>query len=222
MSLQIQDIDASVDLLAALLWRHDNAENLTALLTKKQEWYAVNQSGFWDDWYRDVFDIRTANDFGRAVWAIILGVPLNKLVSQVGTSKPTWGFSRSNRNFGHGNFTAVGSTSVALPAEQQRAILQLRYLSITGRNTIPELNRIMAYVFRNEGPVYVLDGLDMTITYVFNFEPSPFITFIINNLYLLPRPAAVRVKYIVASRPAFGFGVYNKNFDNSNFAAPLI
>lgn len=219
MSFQIQEFDASVNLLEALLWRHDNAENLTKLLDEKQTWYSTNHGGFWDDWYRDVFDIRTANSFGRSVWAIVLGVPLTKLVSYVGTGKPTWGFSTKNRNFGNGNFTQFGFTPVALPAEQQRAILQLRYLSLTGRNTIPELNRIMAYVFRNDGPVYVLDGLDMTITYVFNFEPSPFITFIINNLDLLPRPAAVRVKYIVASRPAFGFGMYNKNFDDSTFAA---
>lgn len=220
MSLRIQELSTAVDVLTALLWRHNNAENLTSLLTAKHAWYLENQSDFWENWYRDVFDIRTCNEFGCAVWAIILGVKLNFLIAPSSGPK-SWGFGTFNVNFGNGNFGLQQSSSVFLTLEQKRTILRLRYLTLTGRMTVPEINRTMAYVFRNDGPVYVLDGLDMTMVYVFKFAPTPLLRFILDNLDILPRPAAVKVSYIVSTRPVFGFGDFNKNFNNGTFATPL-
>ena len=68
----IQEFDFSVDLLRALLWQYEDATGLQALLRQKSEWYTVNQTAFWSNWERDVFDLTTANDFGCAVWGIIL------------------------------------------------------------------------------------------------------------------------------------------------------
>ena len=89
---QIQAFDFSVDLMRALLWQYNDAARLEALLRQKQTWYDANQSAFWSDWLADVFDLRTANDFGLSVWAIILDIPLIVASAVDPSDKPLWGF----------------------------------------------------------------------------------------------------------------------------------
>jgi hypothetical protein len=71
----IQQFDFSVNLLQALLWQYNGATNLQGLLEAKYNWYYTNQSQFWNDWIGNVFNLATADDFGLAVWSIILGQP---------------------------------------------------------------------------------------------------------------------------------------------------
>lgn len=73
-----QLFDFSVDVMQALLWQYDTADALPAIIASKQKWYTDNQQFFWENWFINVFDLRTANDFGCSVWAIILGIPLDR------------------------------------------------------------------------------------------------------------------------------------------------
>ena len=75
--MKIESYDFSVNLMRALLWQYNDAENLQSVLQQKQDWYTINQTEFWQDWYDNVFNLLTANQFGLNVWAIILGLPLN-------------------------------------------------------------------------------------------------------------------------------------------------
>jgi hypothetical protein len=211
-------LDLSVDMLQSLLWQHNHAENLTALLEKKQLWYDQNYTQFWNDWFTDVFNLDTANAFGRQVWARILGIPLQVTLGPQ-PAKPTWGFGQYNQNFGHGNFAASGGSTIGLTAVQERAVLQLRYLQLISRPTTPEINKMLARVFAPFGPAWVLDGLDMTMTYVFGFQPGSQLIFIFEQYDLLPRPAAVGIDYIVTLRPVWGFDEFHQNFNNGNFDA---
>jgi len=108
---QIQTFDFSVDLLRALLWQHNKAERLESLLRQKQAWYDANQSGFWTDWIADVFDLRTANDFGLAVWAVILDIPLVVASSVDPDDKPIWGFGQYRENFNKGMLASSSGCS---------------------------------------------------------------------------------------------------------------
>ena len=67
MSQTIQQIDYTVNVLRPLLWQYNQADNLRGLLELKQVFYDREQRDFWQNWYRDVFDLRTANDFGLTV-----------------------------------------------------------------------------------------------------------------------------------------------------------
>lgn len=212
----IQNLDTSVDILSALLWQHNKANALQTLLQKKQDWYDNNLDSFWQNWERDVFDLRTATAFGRKVWSIILGIPLD--ITLAPTNKMGWGFSRLRKNFNHGNFSNKASSTVGLTADEQRLVLQLRYFKLISRCTVPEINRMLKYVFGSQGSAYVLDPLDMTfIIYVFRFPLSSKLKFIFQQYDLLPRPSTVGVKYQVQLRHAFGFGHTRKNFNNGNY-----
>lgn len=213
-----QALDFSTNLLVALLWQHDNATSLISLLQQKQDWYDENQTAFWTDWLRDVFDLRTANEFGCQVWAIILGIQLS-VNEGANTDKPTWAFGNTRQNFGRGNFSNTSDVTIPLTLEQKRLVLRLRYFQLTSRGTVPETNRFLKYIFEDVGSVYVIDQLDMSfVYYVFTFVPSSQLIFILQKYDILPRPAGVGVDYQVITGPAFGFDEYNLNFDHGSFA----
>lgn len=213
---RIQAFDFSVDLLRALLWQYNDAENLQGLLQQKQDWYNTAYQGFWDDWLVDVFDLRTANDFGLAVWAIILNVPLVLETQADDPDKPIWGFGVYRENYGNGNFAA--SPVIALTTEQRRLVLRLRYFQLVTTGCVPEINAFMAYLFQNDGLVYVNDGLNMKARYVFSFPVDSNLDMVLSQFDLLPRPAGVEVDYVVVGEAdGWGFGRYHENFNNGNF-----
>lgn len=237
----IQPFDTSVDLLQALLWEYNNAPNLEALLTKKQAWVNANQSEFWNNWLRDVFDLRTANSFGLTVWAIILDSALFTPATAptirdniFGFGSPNTGFgerfggrfskggSQSRfKNFNNGNFGTGGGGGIAgLTVEQSRLLLRLRYFCLTMRPTVPNINAFINELFADYGKVAVIDNLDMTATYGFTFPLPSLYEYIFTNFDVLPRPAGVEVNITQApTRKVFGFGEFNTNFYNANFGA---
>jgi len=210
----VQAFDYSVNLLRALLWQYNEADRLEALLRAKQAWYDENQTAFWTDWYTDVFNLQTANNFGLMVWAVILGVPLSVTPSD-DPDKPIWGFAADDENFENGNFVASGN--IVLTTEQRRLALRLRYYQLTTRHSVPQANAILYNVF-GPGWGYVTDSLEMKIRYIFMVPLGAALEFVLNEYDLLPRPAGVGADYVVLSEVAgWGFGVYRENFDNGNF-----
>lgn len=215
----VQGFDPSVNLLSAILWQYENAEKLKAIIAAKQDWTNRNQTEFWINWQRDVFNIDTANSFGLSVWARILNVPL-RIDIEPQENKVAFGFGSNNTNFNNGNFGVIQDQSQGLTLEQQRTVIKFRYFQLTSRCTVPEINEFMASMFGDQGNAYVYDPLDMSfVLYTFGFAPDSQLQFILDEFDLLPRPAGVGVKWQVQSQPSFGFGVYNLNFNNGNFGA---
>lgn len=214
--MKIQSFDYSINILRALLWQHNTAARLESVLQQKQDWYDGSQEGFWSDWYRDVFDLRTANDFGLSVWAIILNLPLTATTSGEPGENDIFGFADEDFNFNNGNFEPI--ISFPLTTEQRRLILRLRYFQLVTRGTIPELNAFLQYLFGPLGGAFVQDGLAMNIRYVFNFELPRDLEAIFTAFDILPRPAGVRVDFVsIPEAVGFGFGRFHLNFNNGNF-----
>lgn len=217
----IQAFDFSVDILRGLLWQHNRATKLRALLESKQAWFDTNHRDFWIDWLRDVFDLRTANAFGCQVWARILGIRLAP--PPAGTDGPAWGFGEFHENFDNGTFAPSGPESVQLTLEQQRIVLRLRYYQLVMRPSVTNINRMLRDVFGDLGLVYVLDPMDMSpITYVFTFAPDPRLVFVLTEFDILPRPSTIGVQLTTTAREAWGFGPDRQNFDNAPFGAPIL
>jgi len=214
--MNIQTFDFSVNLLKALLWQHNDATRLETLVRNKQAWYDENQQGFWENWLTDVFDLRTANDFGLSVWAIILDVPLSVSSQNDASDKPIWGFGAYRQNFGNGNFASTSGAE--LTTEQKRLILRLRYFQLVNTGTVTEINKFFAYLFEPLGVAWVNDGFAMNARYVFEFPLGSALELILTEYDLLPRPAGVRIDYvIIGEADGWGFGRYRENFNNGNF-----
>ena len=215
--MKIQAFDFSVNLLRAMLWQYNDAPRLEALVAQKQAWFDVENQGFWEDWQRDVFDLRTANDFGLSVWTIILDMPLqiNGGVDP-DAERVIWGFATDDENYTNGNFEGI--SGFPLDTEQVRLILRLRYFQLVTRGTVPEVNTFLNELFLDFGPVYVVDGLSMNARYVFGFDLSPDLQAVFTAFDLLPRPAGVEVDYVVIpDATTWGFGRYRLNFNNGTF-----
>lgn len=215
----VQEFDASVNLLAAVLWQYEDSEKLKALAYAKQAWTTENQTNFWLGWYRDVFNVDTANAFGLSIWGRILNVRLGVEVAP--QDKVNFGFGSFNKNFNApSNFGVTSDQTQSLTIEQQRLVIKLRYFQLTSRGTVPEINRFLNQLFGNQGGAFVIDPHDMSFAiYQFSFNPDSQLRFILDEFDLLPRPAGVGVRWQVQMRPVFGFGQYNLNFNNGTFGS---
>lgn len=210
-----QEFDFSVDLLRAILWQYNDAAGLQSLLASKSEWYNINQRQFWEDWTRDVFDLTTANDFGCAVWGVILAVPLS--LGQPGSgSRSVFGFGIHNLNFENSNFGRDSSGVAALTVEQKRLVLRLRYFQLISDGTVPHTNYVLKTVL---GGGYVLDPGDMTMTYVFPQALPSQVIAVLEQFDLLPRPAGVGINILINPDEVFGFAPIYLNFENGQFGA---
>lgn len=214
--MTIQSFDFHSDLLKAILWQYENADKLNALAQYKSAYFNRATVKFWCDWYRDVFNIDTANDFGLAVWGRILDVPLGIDVSASDKNKIGYGFGANKRNF-KSNFNRNADYTLTLTTAQKRLLVRMRYFTLTQSPTITNINTFLKRFFGNgSGKVFVLDPLDMSyILYVFDFNPDESLRLLLDNFDLLPRPSGVGAKYRIVTRQAFGFSENSKNFTDN-------
>ncbi len=215
MTDRIQQFNFDANVLQTLLWQYENAPNIEALLQAKQDVWDEDFADFWENFQTNIFDLKTANDFGLSVWAIILGAPIVYNLSGAGTEG--WGFGQYRKNFNNGNFASNSGIVYRLSTATARAILRLRYYQLTGTCTVPAINRMLTDVFEDYGLAYIKDNHDMTQTYYFNFPLPTDLAFAFSNFDVLPRPAAVGSSYIVLTQAPWGFNSDASNFDNSNF-----
>jgi hypothetical protein len=225
--VKIKQTVYEIDSAQALLWQYNQAARLESLVLQKQLWIDANVSTSIDAWQKFVFDLETATAEGLYVWSIILNLPLYSTLAPSPAGYPAFGFSAFAFNFfgdpsdptPAGSNFAVGSGGAisGLTIEEQRQLLQMRYFQLITNGSVTEINRALAWVF-GEGSAHVLDNLDMTMTYIFNNNPSPSLINALQQLDVLPRPAAVELNIILGLTYSFGFADYGKNFfPPSNF-----
>lgn len=194
------DIENAIN--SSLLWQYNKALRLTSLVNQKATWYEDNYNLFWLNWYSDVFNLYTANIFGLAVWTIILNLPLRVNQQSDPEGKPIWGFGPDvgswvagyALNFENANFSNI--TTPQLNTEEIRFLLQLRYFQLQACGAVPEINQFLVTIvggLSDTGTIYVVDNLNMTITYFFTFTPRPALITALEFLDVLPRPSAVKV-----------------------------
>jgi len=213
----IQQFDFSVDLLQAILWQYTSATNLQGLLNAKSAWYDANQTEFWEDWYANVFNLATADDFGLSVWSVILNQPLYVNNGPSPPQQNIFGLGQYNQNLTNGNFGKQTGYTYYFSTETARLLLQLRYFQLVSSGTVPETNRMLAYLFETYGSVYLIDDLDMTQRYLFEFTIPSEMLLMLTSFDILPRPAGVESVIQQANILAFGLGPSNGNLANSNF-----
>lgn len=219
-TLTIQDFDFSVDVLRVMLWQYNQADNLKAILQKKAKFYQEKQHDFWQKWLVDVFDLRTANDFGLSVWAAILGVPIPYSEDEQDTH-PTFCFGsttiiKNRKNFTHGNFSTRMSGFFRLAREQRRTLLRMRFFHLTTNATAVDINRFFSGFF-TDNTLTVTDHLNMTISYVFSRKPEDGLLMALKQLDVIPRPSSVAINFHFLDIMSFGFGSFRLSFDRGNF-----
>lgn len=187
----IFDYNPSLDFQKHIFWQYNNAPAINSLVNSKQSWYNINQTQYWLDWVNNVLNINTANDYGLAIWGILLGIPRTYLVD---------------------------GENVSLTTNQFRTVILARLKLLRMRGTVPEINSLLKFLFGKYGKAYVVDNHDMTMTYRFNFNLSNLQLAVLQNVTLLPRPAGVKAIIVTLGNKVFGFNGSGEPFDQAPFA----
>ncbi|HBC5903992.1 TPA: DUF2612 domain-containing protein, partial [Proteus mirabilis] len=135
----------------------------------KASHFEKSMVSFWQNWYRDVFNIDTANDFGLSIWSRILDVPLGIDIPPSDKNKIGFGFGKKKANF-KANFRRNADYTLSLTVDQKRMLVRMRYFNLTQSPTVTNINEFLKRFFwRDDSKVFVLDPLDMSyMYYVFN------------------------------------------------------
>lgn len=215
--------DCEINLLSALDWQRSAADIAKQLIENDQSWLETNHCQFWTDWQKDVFTLSTANDFGLAVWSIILDESIFGFQTSAPDDYPSWGFGIDDENFFNGSFAAEVAETYEFTTEQKRMLLQLKAFKVLAMGgPIIQTNRAMANIFGN-GVILAFDNFDMS--YVYQLIDSNISDFIveINARDLLPRPVGIEISEIrITTASTFGFNESDENFSNGNFFAGVL
>lgn len=200
----------------AILWQFETAARLIGLVDIVKAGYDKYSRDFWDKWYTDVFNIDTANDFGLGIWAKILGVKLS-VSFEPQTAKVAFGFGANRNNFhAQTNFGSRAGGTAGLTTSQRRMVIRARHFQLTTRPTVDNINEFLrSYFWKGDSKVYVIDPQDMSqIVYTFLYQPDGELSFLLDNIDILPRPACVGVGInIITGDAKFGFGTNRANFN---------
>jgi Protein of unknown function (DUF2612) len=115
-----------------------------------------------------IWNVKTAVGYGLNVWGAIVGV------SRVVPSTPP----------------------ITLEDADYQTLILVKAAANIGNVSIPTLNRLLREIFSGSGLVYVQDNLNMTLTYVFLFQPSAAQLAIVQYSGAMPRPAGVLINYV--------------------------
>ena len=152
------------DSTRALKWLHNNAPNIQSLVNLKADWYTRYHTNFWTNWATNVFDLRTANNFGLMVWCIILNVPSD--LFGLFPENLSWAFGPNRQNYTAsgdtdppvsdpnlpgGNYYGGGNTTI-LNLNEVRWALQLRYAALISDGRLSYINEMLQFIFNNGEP----------------------------------------------------------------------
>ncbi len=184
-NIKIQDIFTfDANLIQNILWQYDNAPVLKSLITQKDEWYDENLNGFWEKIVSDFLNINTATDWGLNLWGKILQV--KRLYN-------------------------VNGEQISLNTDLYRRLILGKLQLIRSNGTVPEINKYLNFVFSPYSTAtafagFVQDMRDMTVVYIFNFDPTDEELALIYSRDILPTPAGVQDKiYLMPENAIFGF-----------------
>jgi hypothetical protein len=170
---------------------------------------ALDQAANFDNFYYNVFNVKTAIGAGLDIWGQIVGV--NRIIP-VTTAPFTFGF-----NDGLSDYAPFGQApfyngqpltqNFALTDEAFRSLILTKALSNISACSSPAINQGLQLLFPGRGRCYVNDLGGMEMRYTFEFALQPFEVSILENTNALPAPSGVGITALIQPTPGtFGFG----------------
>lgn len=169
-------------------WQYEQAKSLVSIIKQKDSWLKIHNEQFWDLWFTNVFNLKTANEFGVSIWARILCAPLVIFLPLDGSTP--FGFGENNENFWYSNF-ATAQAPIGLTLEEKRQVLRLLYYKQTLNNSVVSINYALKDIFGDFGVCYITEPTNMHVVYNIGFAMSSNMQTVLTNYDILPRPAGV-------------------------------
>lgn len=188
--MQIGDIP-TFQVWSTIISQYANSPTLTGIITSFNA--AADLTAVFDSFYDLMWNILTAQGYGLDVWGRIVGV--QRAISIPGTVQYL-GFEEAGSSwtgFGQGGFYGGGllTQNFLLNDTDFRKLILAKAAGNISDGSIPSINAILLALFPNRGACYVVDGLNMTLTYTFRFALTPAEVAIVSQLNVLPNPCGV-------------------------------
>lgn len=208
-----------------------NSPTLLQLIANMNQY--IDPSTDFANFYSFIWNVNTAQGFGLNIWGRIVGV--SRVIPIPGTVG-SFGFDTADvpfdwQNFGNGSAGVGGpfyagqtnTGSFTLNDDAYRTLILAKALANIAATTAPALNQLVTNLFPGRGRAYTIDGLDMSMTYVFEFSLTTIEFAILSFSGVLPHPGGVLTKILVVPVETgffgfsemgvgvqpFGFGVFN-------------
>lgn len=110
------------------------------------------------------------------------------------------------------NFQPSGGVSPVLDDDTYRIVLRAKIAKNNWDGKIDSLQALWKVLFPN-GNLFVIDGQNMAITIILSGAFTSIIQDLITHDYIVPRPQAVLINYVLATTPIFGFDLSNTFID---------
>lgn len=170
--------------------QYANSERIIALIETFND--CLDQTANFDEFFRLVWNIDTAEGFGLDVWGRIVGVNRTLQISDV----LFFGFSQQDPTvgtFGEGIFYSgtPATNNFVLSDASYRTLILAKALANICDGSITAINKVLLSLFPGRGDCYVWDGQDMTGAYVFEFELTPVELAVVVQSGVLPKPVGV-------------------------------
>lgn len=148
-----------------------------------------------DAFYDNIFSVATAQGYGLDCWGKIVNV--SRTLDVPGDSS-YFGFEEAGIGANPFNTQPFFSgddltNNFILSDSAYRVLIYAKALANICDGSIPAINQILLRLFPNRGNCYVTDGLDMTMTYTFQFLLTPVELAIVGQSGALPKPCGVSV-----------------------------
>ena len=183
------------DVQKTVLSQYSCAPSLNTLI---QAWnQTLDPTRLIETWFTQVWNLQTAQGYGLDVWGRIVGV--QRVLALSGES--FFGFAEAQDltlqpfNCASWYSGTVTTSNYRLSDDAFRQLINAKALANITDGSLISLNAILMTLFAGQGDAWVDDTGGMSMTYTFNFVPSPVQIALIQTSGVLTRPAGVRVIY---------------------------
>lgn len=186
----------SFDVWATVISQYANSETLMALIGDFNDNIDITQD--LDSFYDLIFNVATAQAYGLDVWGKIVDV---SRILDIPNDNQYFGFEEAGIGANPFNtqpfFSGAPLTdNFVLTDDAYRVLIFAKALANICDGSIPAINKILLKLFPHRGNCYVTDGLDMTMTYTFDFVLTPVELAIVAQSGALPKPTGVQLTVI--------------------------
>lgn len=186
------------DYWQTIISQYANSPSLTALIGNFSAY--IDQTQNMDAFFDMIWNVATAQGYGLDIWGRIVGV---SRVLSVAFDGRYFGFDEatvvSAEPFGQAPFYNGDplTENFSLSDAAYRTLIYAKALANICDGSIPAINQILLRLFPGRGNCYVTDGLDMTMTYTFDFALSSVELSILESSGVLPTPTGVSYEIVV-------------------------
>lgn len=174
---------------STIISEYANSPIISALCVNMAQY--VDPTRDMDSFYDTIWNVDTAIGYGLDVWGRIVGVTRT---IQLPVSSQYFGFEEAGSlTFGQGTFyNGSGiSNNYSLADESFRTLIFAKALANICDGSISSINQLMLNLFPGRGACFVVDNLNLTMTYQFDFVLSSVELAIVSRSGVLPRTSGV-------------------------------